>query len=150
MAGLDPALQLDHIILQAPQSKLNCIVLRWLRRRRVMRPARMLPLQQSGSNCGALWVRGAGLTGGLAAQPTPLASIHDTKPSHRKVLQLQSLCLYAFYLYLFHTTLYIYSRKRMLDLEDTIKPVQCLALSPVSINEKGKAKKLKVVGSKKT
>jgi len=46
----------------------------------------------------------------------------------------------------------IYSRKRFLELEKNIEPVACLALSPspVAVNEKGKAKKLKVVRSKKT
>ncbi|RLN22908.1 uncharacterized protein C2845_PM07G09270 [Panicum miliaceum] len=35
------------------------------------------------------------------------------------------------------------SRKSMLELEDTVEPVQCLALSPVHVNDKGKFKKLK-------
>ena len=46
----------------------------------------------------------------------------------------------------------ISSRKRLLELEGNIDPVACLALSPspVAVNAKGKAKKLKVVRSKKT
>jgi hypothetical protein len=42
------------------------------------------------------------------------------------------------------------SRKRILELEDTIEPVQYLALSPLPINDKEKPKKLKVVRFKKT
>jgi hypothetical protein len=37
----------------------------------------------------------------------------------------------------------------MLELEGSIEPVACPALSPVAATEKGKAKKLKVVRSKK-
>jgi len=37
----------------------------------------------------------------------------------------------------------------LLDFEDSIEPVACETLSPVAIMEKGKAKKLKVVRSKK-
>jgi hypothetical protein len=37
----------------------------------------------------------------------------------------------------------------MLELEGSIQPVACSTLSPIPINEKGKAKKLKVVRSKK-
>ncbi|CAL5044257.1 unnamed protein product [Urochloa decumbens] len=41
------------------------------------------------------------------------------------------------------------SRKRMLEFEGSIEPIACEALSPVAFMEKGKAKKLKVVRSKK-
>ncbi|CAN6363417.1 unnamed protein product [Urochloa humidicola] len=41
------------------------------------------------------------------------------------------------------------NRKRMLEFEGSIEPVACAALSPVAFMEKGKAKKLKVVRSKK-
>ena len=44
-------------------------------------------------------------------------------------------------IFISHNFIYIYSRKRILELEDTIEPVQCLALSPVPINGKGKPKK---------
>ncbi|KAG2642606.1 hypothetical protein PVAP13_2KG193264 [Panicum virgatum] len=43
----------------------------------------------------------------------------------------------------------IRGRKRMLEYEGSIQPITCLALSPVRVDEKGKAKKLKVVRSKK-
>ncbi|CAN6305468.1 unnamed protein product [Urochloa humidicola] len=41
------------------------------------------------------------------------------------------------------------SRKRMLELEGNIEPVECLALSPHSANDKEKPKKLKFVRPKK-
>lgn len=40
-------------------------------------------------------------------------------------------------------------RKRLLEFEGSIEPVACEALSPIAFMEKGKAKKLKVVRSKK-
>ncbi|KAG2662686.1 hypothetical protein PVAP13_1KG550350 [Panicum virgatum] len=40
-------------------------------------------------------------------------------------------------------------RKRMLEYEGSIQPITCSALSPMYVDEKGKAKKLKVVRSKK-
>jgi len=48
------------------------------------------------------------------------------------------------------TCFYIhFSRKTLLEFEGSIEPVACEALSPVAFMEKGKAKKLKVVRSKK-
>ncbi|CAL4915199.1 unnamed protein product [Urochloa decumbens] len=41
------------------------------------------------------------------------------------------------------------SRKRLLEFEGSIELVECARLSPVAFMEKGKAKKLKVVMSKK-
>jgi hypothetical protein len=58
-----------------------------------------------------------------------------------------SFCLTVYLLLLIPTS--ICSSKRMLELEGIIEPVACPALSPVAATEKGKAKKLKVVRSKK-
>ncbi|CAD6272252.1 unnamed protein product [Miscanthus lutarioriparius] len=53
------------------------------------------------------------------------------------------------YHFCFYTKPYDKKPKRLLKFEGSIEPVACEALSPVTFMEKGKAKKLKVVRSKK-